>query len=859
MGGDRQRILLSGDDWQLKGYIGEDWRWRDAHLPQTRDPHNWIAATVPGSVHHDLWHAGQIPDPYRGQNTLLSEWVSARTWLYRKRFAVDAALAGRRLQLCFEGVDYEASFYLNGESLGRHASMFTPASFEVGHLLNYGGENVLAVVLQPAPPEQPQVGRSSLVRTHKTRMNYWWDFCPRLVHLGLWDDVYLHMSDAVRIANVFVRPQLNDDFSQALVDVEVTLSVAGEQAVTVEAEIGDAASSQTRRLLASGENRVTTRLALERPRLWWPNGYGEQWLYELQVSVRLDAGRELSDCRRVPFGVRRVEFLPNDGGPPGALPYTLSVNGRKMYMKGWNWVPMDLLYGVERPRKRQRLLALARRAHVNVLRVWGGGLIEKEAFYDLCDRLGILVWQEFIQSSSGIENVPPAGWQMVRMMQEEAACIVPRRRNHPSLLLWCGGNELQDAQERPQDDSHPLLRALKATVQAHDPGRHWLPTSPSGPRFGNTLENIEAAPEGLHDVHGPWIYQGLEEQYRLFNAGTALLNSEFGVEGITNLRTLNEVMPQEQQRPIQRANPFWHHLGAWWIWEAHWDEFWGELTQRDTPQVARATQFLQAEGLRYAVEANRRRKYHNSGSLPWQFDEPYPMAACTSAVDYYARPKPAYHAVARAYAPLLLSASFGRICYPSELQGAASRFEAGIWTSHSGEQDLCDLTLRANLVDAGGSVIAHQQWPVAVAGNASQQQGSLDVSLDGVDQLFFLDLALGDASGALLARNRYPFSRGATLAPLLELPAPTLEAYTEVSGDTWAVTIANRGPCAALGVWLDVARPVRAPGYAYFEDNFMHLLPGEERTLTVCWDGIAPAERALGVQALNGEEVIIHG
>ncbi len=854
-----RHISLSGGDWQLKGYIGEDWRWRDAHMPQTRDVHNWIAASVPGSVHHDLWQAGLIADPYRGQNTLLAEWVSARTWLYRKQFSVDSALSGRRVRLCFEGVDYEASFYLNGAALGSHRSMFAAAQFEVGHLLRYDGDNVLAVVLQPAPHEQPQVGRSSLVRTHKTRMNYWWDFCPRLVHLGLWDDVRLQVSGDVRIEDVFVRPRLSADLSEATLHVAVRLSAAGEQELGLEVAVDgvnhDAPPIRRQEAYApgaaSGERYL--QLTVPRPALWWPNGYGEQHLYDLALTVRTEPGGALCDVRRVRFGIRRSEFAPNDGAPDGAMPYTLVVNGRRLYIKGWNWVPMDLLYGVEWPQKRERLLRLAQRAQVNVLRVWGGGLIEKEAFYELCDRLGILVWQEFIQSSSGIENAPPTDPQTIELMREEARQIIPRRRNHPSLLLWCGGNELQDEQGRPQDDAHPMLQALKREVEALDPDRHWLPTSPSGPRFGNTLQNIAEAPDELHDVHGPWRYEGLEAHYTLFNSGSSLLNSEFGVEGVTNRRTLNHVVPRTKQRPIRRANPYWQHLGAWWIWEDRWDDFWGGLMDRDTAQVVRATQFLQAEGLRYAVEANRRRKYGNSGSLPWQFNEPYPMAACTSAVDYYARPKPAYHAVARAYAPLLVSACFARLAW-----SGSEPFCARLWSAYSGAAPLAGLALRARLIDAAGQSLAQMEQPVGIAPDASQEHGLLTADLQAsAHDVFFLDLALvGD--GAVVARNCYPFVRGDTLAPLLALPEADLQMSVEAHGDRWRLIVTNASAYAAPGVWMDVARSVRRGGYAYFDDNFMHLLPGEQRELCVAWEQIAPGERALEVTALSGGERMIY-
>jgi beta-mannosidase len=207
------------------------------------------------------------------------------------------------------------------------------------------------------------------------------------------------------------------------------------------------------------------------------------------------------------------------------------------------------MYSVPQPAKLERLLTLAKRANVNLLRVWGGGLIEKESFYDQCDRLGIMVWQEFIQSSSGIDNNPSSSEDYVRMVTEAAGQIVPRKRNHPSLVIWCGGNELSNECGLPLDDTHPVLIALKTIVKRFDPDRLWLPTSPSGPVFSNSLEVIAKDPSSLHDVHGPWEYQGATKQSELYNLGASLFHSEFGVEGITNLRTLNATLSKDHQWP----------------------------------------------------------------------------------------------------------------------------------------------------------------------------------------------------------------------------------------------------------------------------------------------------------------------
>ena len=833
-------LSLNGE-WQFKDYYGEDWRWRDAHLPASRDQRFWRAGSVPGSVHDDLWRAGEIPNPYFERNSLLLEWIPARTWLYRKTFSAPQELSGQRVQLRFEGVDYAAQFFLNGERLGEHASMYTPALFDVGSRLVYGGENVLAVVIEPAPHEQPQVSRTNRVRTHKSRMTYWWDFCPRMIHVGIWDDVSLVASGAVRFDDVFVRPLLNADFTRADVPVSVTVDSAAAQTVTLDVALRlngqTVAVEQVTRAVPAGTSRLDVALVLDNPALWWPNGSGAQPLYEAEVIV--STGETISDRRVVRFGVRKVTLVANETSDETALPYTFVVNGRKLYANGWNWAPQDVMYGVRGTPKLERLMRLAERAHVNLLRVWGGGLIEREAFYDQCDRRGLMIWQEFIQSSSGIDNDPPRDAEFIAMMVREAEQIVPRKRNHPSLVIWCGGNELTDSEVRPLDDTHPLLAALKAVVQRLDPDRHWLATSPTGPVFGNELENIERDPTALHDVHGPWEYQGVTGQYRLYNAGSSLLHSEFGVEGITNLKTLNATIAPEHQSPVSLDNPYWFHLGAWWVKAPRWREVFGEVA--DMATLARATQYMQASGLQYGLEADRRRQYQNSGTLPWQFNEPYPMAACTSAVDYYAQPKPVYYAVARAYEPVHVSARFATAAWADQPQ-----FEADVWGNNAHEQVVA-AQLRARLVGGDGTVYAAWDEVVDLGANGATQLRALAHPVEAVSDVFFLDLTLNGADGGLLSANRYAFTRAENLSPLLNVAPTTLD----VRADGESVTLANTASTAALFVWLEDARPLGATGFVYFSDNHLCLLPGETRTIAVDWRDAPLSERRLSVGGWN--------
>lgn len=852
-------ISLNGSDWTFKGYIGEDWLWRGAVKADTRDTRGWQPASVPGSVQTDLWQAGLIPDPYFEMNSLSIEWVPERTWLYRKAFFIEPELRGKRVQLVFEGVDYAARYYLNGEMIGQSTGMYLSAVFDVEKQLHYGEENLLVVVIDPAPFEQPQIGYTSQVYTQKARMNYWWDFCPRMVHLGIWKSVYFRVASEARIEDMVVRPALSVDLLSAdvnlLVEIDSSNIRDAKRSLRVEAVLRKAGGGVelARKRLVHGKKGWAVTFPVDQPDLWWTNGAGAQPLYEIEVSVML--GEELSDFRVVNFGIRRIEFVHNEGAADGTLPYNLVVNGRKQYIKGWNWVPADVLYGSLRPEQYEHLLRLAQSAHVNMLRVWGGGLIEQELFYNLCDQMGILVWQEFIQSSSGIDNIPSEDTQFIQFLVHNAEAAVRARRNHPSLAVWCGGNELHYAQDRLCDDSHPALAALKETVQRLDPDRHWMATSPAGGVFGYQIPGENVPVHQLQDVHGPWEYQGLRKQYTLYNHAQSLLHSEFGVEGITNRRALNRTISPERQWPVSLNNPVWEHLGAWWVKEKVWQEVLGPLP--DLASALRATQFLQAEGLRYALEADRRRAFYNGGTMPWQFNEPFPMAACTSAVDYYGEPKPVYYAVRRAYQDFSITARFDTLAWRSSgpaVQGSVTgelagvpAFSAEIWCSNFEEARTG--SLKARLVEMDGRVIHEETWSLSCGSLEKGEVGKVAFPLEQIEgSLFLLDLVYQDLDGETQINSRYLFSAEENFSSLVSLQPVQPHVQIRRAEESWQVELHNATPQVMLGIWLEADKnDLRAPGAAYFEDNDFSLLPGETRVVMVEWAEIPVEERAIKV------------
>lgn len=845
-------IDLGGDDWRVREFLPGDWTRDEIAEKALAQQYGWLPARVPGSIQDDLWRAGAIADPYVARGSLAAEWVPTRTWVYARTFDADPAWHGRRPRLRFHGVDYAARFVLNGVELGAHEGMSTHAVFEIADVLRDDAPNELVVVIAPAPAEQDQMGRTSLVRSRKSRMGYWWDFCPRVINVGLWDAVTIELSGPVRIDDVRVRPRLNDGMTRAEVAVDVTLahapSAAGDLRLDLDLVIYDpsgeavATARTSTRIDASGSRVVSLAATVDQPQLWWPNGQGEQPLYRAVVRAVGDVV-DRPDEHETVFGIRSIEVVPNATEDATAPPYTFVVNGRVVYINGWNWVPIDALYGVPRPEKLEAVLQLASRAHVNLLRVNGVGVIERTDFYERCDRLGILVWQEFLVTSSEQDRDPADDAAYVEAVVAEAREIVPRLRNHASLAIWCAGNELEGADKLPLGEDEPLIAALHEVVRDLDPDRVWLPTSPVGRKPFNGLSSIRRDPDGLHDVHGPWLYEGLDDQYTLYNETTSLFHSEFGVEGLTNLETLEALLPSDELDVARLHSATWRHLSGWWVRPELWREWFGPIG--DLRSLVWATQHLQAEGVRYAIESNRRRMPRNSGSLPWQFNEPYPMAACTSAIDYHARPKDLYHAVESAYRPLSVSARYDRLAW-----GGHDRFEAELWAVSALGEPVTGASLQARVVGVDGRVAARAATTVDVLPGVPVRAGTIASALGDLStDAFVLDLMLRDAAGTEIADGRVVFSRTADLRPLVALPETDVSAT--IDGAAQQVRVVNEGDVAALSVRATDARDVRAGGHALADAGGFCLLPGEAREIGIDWIGVAPADRAVRVEGWN--------
>lgn len=639
-------------------------------LPATT---HWMDATVPGSVYRDLLAAGLIEDPYFGDNSLKCEWVANRWWAYRTTFFWEQSDSWEVLKFTFSGIDYAAMIYLNGELIGEHEGMYLPFEAEMQGRVREG-ENVLVCVIKNAPDADPQGGFTSKTRYLKARFNYKWDFCTRLVNLGIYDEVTLRAYDTAEITDSFARPQKTADGWKLYTEMEICgyRKAEAEAVYRLEIHTADGLRTVTARQPFTLQKdyqtvRCTIDLAKEGvdPKLWWPNGYGEQALHFATFSVEMQGQAADSVSHRV--GFRTLEYR-HAQGREDALPYLFVVNGKKIYLKGTNMVPLDCMTGLTEDEIMEKLSAV-RDANVNYVRIWGGGHIEGEAYYRCCDALGLMVLQEFTMSSSGCDDVPSKNPAFVAMLHRAAVCQMKKKRNHVSLSLIDGGNELTDAKYlgRPDHEGHPAtfedgtLAMLRGVCEEICPDVMMLPSSATGP---NAL--LQKGDLGNnHDVHGPWGYMGVEEHYTLYNESDSIVHGEFGCGGISGLDALEKILPPDQLHlTTSYENALWaHHSGGWDSYSDRERLMFGDLDGLAFADYIKVNQFVQAESLRYSLEANRRRQWENVGEMTWQFNEPWPNLQCSNVLEYYGGKKLAYYFVRDAYAPVLASLRYHKLFY----------------------------------------------------------------------------------------------------------------------------------------------------------------------------------------------------
>jgi beta-mannosidase len=630
-----------------------------------KPPAAWVPAAVPGAVQLDWARAKKWPPYYVADHAKDYRWMEDTYWTYRTRLKVPALKDGQHLFFVCRGIDYRFRIKLDNRLLHEQEGMFTPVEIDLTGRIKKG--STLTVVVYPVPKSRPAPDdRIQANQSCKPAVSYGWDFHPRLVPLGIWDETYLEIRPAGYLQDAEVRYELTEDCSGADVCLEAHVSQAGRARVRWRLfDPQDKCVINRVTTVSQTSLKLTTRL--DQPQLWWPNGQGRPVLYRSRVEL-LDAADRVIDRRETRVGFRRIRLVMNPGTwhEPARYPLsrshppiTLEVNGRQIFGQGANWVPPHIFPGATTAGTYRPLLDLAGKAHFNLLRVWGGGPAPKENFFDLCDERGLMVWQEFPLACNRYEGTP----HYLKILDQESRSIITRLRRHASLALWCGGNELFNGWSR-MTDQDLALRLLDRNCFDLDPGRPFLMTSPvSGMGHGNYIFRTPAG----------------QEVFQLFAASRCTAYTEFGCGGpIATLDMLQQIIPEKELYPPLPGTAWeTHHAFRAWIEDTHlplkvMEHYFGPQSNLD--EILERGHMLQSEGLKCLFEEARRQKPYASMALNWCFNEPWLTAANCSIVSWPAAPKPAYQAVAGALRPILASAKIPKFRWQ-----AGEMFSCEMW------------------------------------------------------------------------------------------------------------------------------------------------------------------------------------
>lgn len=604
-------------------------------------------ASVPGNIQYDYAASRGFGDVMYGDNVRRYEALEDDEWEYRASLEYEAA-DGERVFFVSRGIDYRYEIRLNGETIYAYEGMFRGVELDLTDRLRGGDELCVHIFPHPKRPDAPKGTRDEADHSAKPPVCYGWDWNPRLLISGMWREAYIETrrSDYINGAEAFYT--LSPELDRA----EVTFGI--DCAAPCEVSLFDPDGA----LIYKGENKP---IAIKRPRLWWCAGQGEAALYRWEVEN--PSGMTVSG--RV--GFRRVRLVREEGSTEGesfpksryAAPFTLELNGRRVFMKGSNLVNPELFWGRATAQTYSRLVDLAAEANMNTLRLWGGASMHHPALYERCDERGVLVWQEFPLACN---NYPDDDGYLATLESEATAMITALRR-HPCLFLWCGGNELFNTWSGMTDQSLPL-RLLGHLCYTLDRDRPFIMTSPLC---------------GMG--HGGYLFYDRRNDadvYKCFRNAKNTAYTEFGVPSISAVEALEKIIPPDELCALA-PSPSWvlHHAFEAWQPESHaslsvLERYFGnEATLAE--RVAQSD-MLQSEGLKFIFEEARRQSAGCSAALNWAFNEPWITAANLSIVRYPDIPKPAYYAVRSALRPALFSAAFDRIVWHS-----GETFEAQLW------------------------------------------------------------------------------------------------------------------------------------------------------------------------------------
>ncbi|HYW69916.1 MAG TPA: glycoside hydrolase family 2 protein [Pyrinomonadaceae bacterium] len=787
--------------------INTGWQFREAGKDQ------WHAATVPGCVHTDLLANKLIDDPFYRDNEQKQQWIGKTDWEYQTQFAVTAGtLARDNLELVFEGLDTYAEVFLNDRLILKADNMFRTWRVDVKAALKEGDNTlrvrfrspinevlpVMAQIKYQLPASNDQ-GEKTSPYTRKAPYQYGWDWGPRFVTSGIWRPVSLEVWDRARVDNVqIITTRVAADAASLNANVDVEASTGGRAVVILKNLNDRKVVAQKEVDLAKGANQVSLDFNIQHPQLWWPNGLGAHPLYGFQAQVIVDGAS--IDQKNTRVGIRTLELrqTPDASGKT----FAFFINNVPVFAKGANWIPADSFPTRITKAKYRQLVGSARDANMNMLRVWGGGIYESDDFYEACDEMGIMLWQEFMFACS----MYPANSEFLDNVRHEAVDNVIRLRNHPSIVVWCGNNEIETAwlhwgwkKDLPAglwDDYKKIFHGvLQQVVAAYDPTRPYRPSSPSA--------NLEEDPEAqrIGDTHY-WQVWHAALPFSEYEKQRPRFMSEYGFQSFPQIETVKTyTLPNERdiQSPIMLAHQR-HPRGNQLIREYMLREY---PEPKDFESFLYVSQVLQAEGIRTGAEHLRRIMPRNMGSLYWQIDDCWPVASWSS-IDYYGRWKALQYYARHFYANLLIS--------PHEEDGRLKFYVV------SDETKPTAATMRISVMDFNGKVMQQLDRETTIAPLASQSYfdmapADLLKGTDAKSSFVYCELVVG---GKVVSTHDHFF------APFKELRLPHPGVTYDVATAPGGFRLTVKSDKFAKAVYFTDGDSDGA-----FSDNYFDVIPGK--------------------------------
>ncbi len=778
---------------------------------------DWHQATVPGSVHTDLLANKLIEDPFYRDNEKKQQWIGKTDWEYQTTLKVTPQLLAREhIELIFEGLDTYAKVYVNEQPLLSADNMFRTWRVDAKPALK-AGDNTLRIVFRspineilplmaklnyqlPSPNDQ---GEKTSPFTRKAPYHYGWDWGPRFVTSGIWRPVTLHAWDQARVSDLhIIVKKITPQTAELTANIEIEASDSTTATITLENLTDKALAGKQQVQLNKGINKVSFDFNVARPSVWWPSGLGSQPLYDFRARSVVNG--KATDEQSTRIGLRTLE-LRRQADEAGQS-FMFVINGVPVFAKGGNWIPGDSFPTRISKDKYRYFIKSVRDSNMNMLRVWGGGIYETDDFYELCDEMGILVWQDFMFACS----MYPATQDFLDSVRAEAIDNVKRLRNHPSLVIWAGNNEVEQAwmnwgwrQSLPAsvwDDYKKIFHGvLQEVCDAYDPERPYWPSSPRG--------GLDDDPNSLRsgDVHF-WRVWHAAEPFSDYEKQTPRFMSEYGFQSFPNIETVKSyTIPSDRdiESPIMLAHQR-HPRGNQLVREYMLRDY---AQPKDFESFLYVSQVLQAEGIRIGAEHLRRIMPHNMGSLYWQINDCWPVASWSS-IDYFGRWKALQYYARRFYNDLLIS--------PTVQKGYFKLFVV------SDRVKPVPAKIRVTLMNFDGGVLKTFVRDANVEPLNSRSYFDLRVEellggTDGKNVVVYAELVMNDK---VVSTHDYFF------APFKDLTFSKPTFNPEVRSIRGGFSVKLTTDKFAKAVYLSVA-----DHDGFFSDNFFNLAPGREITV----------------------------